>query len=158
MRYLFSILILVALFGPVLADAGIEPFGPVVADPSPPAPLPDAAPPPDVLDDPSGFAGELLSAVRDRRWLALAGLVLLALVTVTRRFVLGKVAWAQTRVGAIALAVGVSLAATFGLALASSAPVTGALLLEAITLALTAGGLYSWIHEKLPWLGAKPTA
>lgn len=104
---------------------------------------------PDLSSDPVGLVRALYDAATAKRWSVVVGIALIGVSYAVRRFVLGRVAWFQTRVGGVAIAVGLSLLGTFGLALASSAPMTGALALDALATAMTAAGGWAWLQHAL---------
>lgn len=134
--------VLVPAFEPPTADAGIGSGSAVTA----PAPATTATVP-DPATDTEGFLKALLDAATTGKWKVLAGLVLVALVYVTRRWVLGRVAWFQTKLGGFVLAGGMSLAGTIGLALAAGGPMTIAVLLNALGTAATAAGVWQWMQS-----------
>lgn len=107
-----------------------------------------AAPSIDPAADPEGFLRMLLDAATTGKWKVLAGLVLVALVYVTRRWVLGRVDWFQTRTGGIVLAIGLATAGTLGLSLAGGGGFSVAILLNAVSTAVAAAGLWQWLQGK----------
>lgn len=112
-----------------------------------PSDKPSAPTVPDPETDAAGFFKALLDAATTGKWKVLAGLVLVGLVYATRRWVFGKVSWFQTKLGGVVLALGLSLAGTFGLALASGSAVTMAVLLNALSTAVAAAGLWQWLQS-----------
>jgi hypothetical protein len=114
------------------------------SDAEPPAPI---VPTPE--SDPSGFLRALYVAVTSGAWKVVGGLLLLGLTYGTRRWVVGSVAWFKTRLGGFVLAFALSLATTFGLALAVNASVTATLVLNAVSTAAAAAGLWQWLQTKL---------
>ncbi len=101
---------------------------------------------PDPAKDPEGFLQTLLRAATSGAWKSLAGLVLVGLAFITRTWILGKVAWFQTKLGGVTIAVTLSLASTFGLAWATGVAVTATLAANALSTAIAAAGLWQWLQ------------
>lgn len=160
MRALILSIVLAASGGVALAtpDAGAK----VVA--VAPAPAPDAAPDgvaapaapvvPDVAADTGGYAKEVFTAVTKKNWKYLAALILIALVSLTRKYgpkslSTGKAAWAS--------AVGLGVAGAIGTGLAAGLGVKDALdpqvLINGATNGLIAAGLWKGWNE---WKPATP--
>lgn len=108
-----------------------------------------ATAPPDPEADAGGFLRLLYDAATSKQWSIVAGYVLVGLAFVVRKYALGRFAWTQTRWGGFAIAVGLSLAGTLGLALATGAPVDVSLVLSALSTAMTAAGGWTWIQNAL---------
>ena len=105
------------------------------------------AAPPSPESDLTGFLRTLYEAATTGKWKVFAGLVLLGLVYVSRRWVFGRVAWFKTKMGGVTLALIVSLGSTFGLALASGAALSLTAGLNAVATAVTAAGLWTWLQS-----------
>jgi len=108
-----------------------------------------SAAPPDLETDAGGFLRLLYDAATSKQWGIVAGYVLVGLAFVVRKYALGRFAWTQTRWGGFAIAVGLSLAGTFGLALATGADITGGLVLTALSTAMTAAGGWTWLQHAM---------
>jgi hypothetical protein len=106
---------------------------------------------PDV--DPEGFLHSLLRAATSGAWKSLAGLVLVGLAFVTRKWLLGRVAWFQTKTGGITIALAISLSTTFGLAWATGVAISATLVANAFSTAMAGAGAWQWLQaatEKKP--------
>lgn len=115
-----------------------------------------AAAVPDPATDAAGWIKALYDAVTSKAWTPAVGLVLIGLVYVTRRWVLGWVAWFKTAFGGLVLAFALSLAGTMGVALAAGAPLTLSLAATALSTAAAAAGVWEWIKAHIP--GAQEAA
>ena len=107
-------------------------------------------------DDPAGLLRAAYDAATTKRWTALAGVAMIGVTYIVRRFVLGRVAWFQTRTGGFVLAASLSLLGTFGLALATGAEMSAMLALDALGTAMAAAGGWTWLQqamEKKPNVG-----
>jgi hypothetical protein len=146
-----AIMLVVIGAGVAYADGSAVTIPPMDAGPAVTAPVASTVPPaiatPDA--DPSGFLRLLVDAATSGKWKVLAGLVLMGLVFITRRWIAPRVKWFQSRSGGVALGVALSLLATFGLALAASVPLTLSLTLSALSTAVTAAGLWTWLQHLL---------
>lgn len=131
--------------GSALQDAGSAsaPAAPVAA----PTPAADASPAPDPESDTGGFLKAIYDAATSGKWKVLAGLVLVGLVFLTRKWIAPRVKWFSTKLGGATLALLLSLGATFGLALASGAALSIGMALSALSTAVTAAGLWQWLQS-----------
>jgi len=111
----------------------------------------DAPPPPDV--DAAGWLKAIYMALTSKNWGLVVGLGLIALVYPLRRF---GPEFIKSKTGGLLLAFGISLAATFGAALAAGAKPDIVMIITALTTAATAAGFWEWIKDHLP--GAQAAA
>lgn len=100
-------------------------------------------PSPDV--DAAAWAKALYTAVTSKEWGIVAGLGLVGLVYVARRWLLGWVGWFKTPFGGLVLGFLVALASTMGLALAAGAKPSIALVFTSLSSAAAAAGVWEWI-------------
>lgn len=98
-------------------------------------------------DDPAGILRALYDAATTKQWTVLAGVAMIGVTYAVRRWVLGRWQWAQTRIGGFVLAFGLSLAATFGVALAAGGELSAALALDALGTAMAAAGGWTWLQQ-----------
>ena len=109
---------------------------------------------PSIDENPAGFVQAAYRAATGKKWLLLAGLVLLALVWVARHGAIKVSQWFATTTGGVVLAFGISVAGTVGLAFAAGANVTPDLIVSALSTAATAAGLWQWLTKRFPAAGA----
>jgi hypothetical protein len=103
----------------------------------------------ELADDPAGILRLAYQAATAKQWTVLAGAAMIGVTYAVRRWVLHRVAWFQTRLGGFALALGLSLLGTFGLALASGAEMSAQLALDALGTAMAAAGGWAWLQNAL---------
>ncbi len=108
-----------------------------------------ATAPPDPETDAGGFLRLLYDAATSKQWSIVAGYVLVGVAFVVRKYALGRFAWTQTWWGGFAIGVGLSLAGTFGLALATGVAINVSLVLSALSTAMTAAGGWTWLQKAL---------
>jgi hypothetical protein len=108
-------------------------------------------PPPDV--DAAAWLQAIYVAVTSKNWGLVVGIALIGLVYPLR---LWGPAVFKSKLGGLMLAFLVSLAGTFGAALAAGAHPNFAMVVTALTTAATAAGLWEWIKAHLP--GAQAAA
>lgn len=109
-----------------------------------------APPSPDV--DSAAWVRALYEAATGGEWKILAGLVLVGVFYALNRWTPIK---PKSKPGRIALAFGMSLAGTLGIALAAGAPIALATFTTAIGTAAGAAGVWGWIKD---WLEHRKAA
>lgn len=125
-------------------DAGIDagPDNGIVTSPS-------VAGLPDLDKDPGGFAAHLLAAARGGQWRVLAALMLVAVVWLARRFGARAVPWLATDRGGVLLVLLLALVGGVATALADSAAISFGLLVNSVSMALTAAGGWAMVKKLL---------
>jgi len=110
-----------------------------------------ATPPPD--QDAPAWLQALYAALTSKNWGLVVGLALIAVVYPLRRF--GPL-YFKSQTGGLILAFAISLAGTFGAALAVGAKPDLVFVVTALTTAATAAGVWEWLKAHLP--GAQAAA
>jgi len=139
---------------PPAADAGAVPA--VVVEPAVGAPVLDA-PLPAVVelpaqDDAGGWIGHLTRSALAGKWLAAVGAVIMLLVAGLLRFT--PVGWPASKVGKMALAMGVAAALVLGPALAAE-QLSWGLVPLILTAAMAAAGANAWANMIRDWRARK---
>jgi hypothetical protein len=93
------------------------------------------------------FARLMLDAVANRNYALLVALVVVLAVYLLRKFGGSRVPFLRTDRGGALLVIGVSLAGAVANALAAGAPFSGALMLTALRVALTAAGGFTLVKR-----------
>lgn len=99
-------------------------------------------------DDPSAMLEQLLAAIQGRNWIAVAGVALVLLTYLLRRWGGVYLPWLKTDRGGAALALGLGVLGSVGVAL-SAGTVTAQSLLDGAMLGLTSAGGYAVVRKLL---------
>ena len=105
-------------------------------------------------EDVGGFVASLAEAVASKNWALVAALGVVAVVHFVRRFGAGRLPWVATDRGGAALVLVTSVAGAIATALVGGAPFGLALVLQALSVAVSAAGGFSLVKK----LAAAPKA
>ncbi len=104
-------------------------------------------------DDPVGTGTDIVQAIKDGKWLAAFGGVLLFLVFGIRwALIFFKVKWAETKPGGFIIAFGTSLALAMGIAFQAGIGFSFGLLAGAASAAWLAAGQHGHIKDVVEWV------
>ena|SRR5882672_8167583 len=104
--------------------------------------------------DAAGWVKALYLAMTSKEWGSVAGLAMIGLVYVARRWLLGWVSWFKTPFGGLVLGFGIALASTMGVALAAGARPSLSLVATSLATAAAAAGVWEWLKDHVPGVAA----